>query len=134
MAYLNHCTFIGHLTRNPERRVTPKGANVAEFGLGINRTFKDESGKHVQETDFIEVQAWRGLGEICEKYLDVGAPIYLAARYKLQKWEKKVGDRGETAPRSRPVFIATNIQFLNRSGKAAQAPEQASADHVGEDE
>ena len=44
MAYLNKVFLIGNLTRDPELRVTPKGTAICQFGIAVNRQFKDESG------------------------------------------------------------------------------------------
>ena len=44
MAYLNKVFLIGNLTRDPELRMTPKGTAVCQFGLAVNRQYKDDSG------------------------------------------------------------------------------------------
>ena len=58
MAYLNKCFLIGHLTRDPELRVTPKGNSIATFGLAVNRTYRDESGASRDETAFVDIEVW----------------------------------------------------------------------------
>ena len=58
MAYLNKVFLIGNLTREPELRVTPKGTSICQFGLAVNRQFKDESGASRDETTFVDIEAW----------------------------------------------------------------------------
>jgi len=62
MAYLNKVLLIGNLTRDPELRVTPKGTAVCQFGLAVNRQYKDESGATRDETAFIDIEAWASRG------------------------------------------------------------------------
>ena len=63
MAYLNKVFLIGNLTRDPELRVTPKGTAICQFGLAVNRQFKDESGATRDETTFVDIEAWGKQGQ-----------------------------------------------------------------------
>ena len=74
MANLNRVLLIGNLTRDPELLVTPKGTAICQFGLAVNRTFKDESGGNREETTFIDVEAWGKQGELISKYCTKGRP------------------------------------------------------------
>jgi single stranded DNA-binding protein len=53
MPSLNRVFLIGHQTRNPDLRYTPKGTAVAQLGLAINRMCHDESGEKREETVFV---------------------------------------------------------------------------------
>jgi single-strand DNA-binding protein len=55
----NRVILVGRLTRDPELRYTTNGTAVASFSLAINRRFNRE------ETDFIDVVAWRQQAEYC---------------------------------------------------------------------
>ena len=52
MANFNKVYLIGNLTRDPELRVTPKGTAICQFGIAVNRKFKDESGALRDDTTF----------------------------------------------------------------------------------
>ena len=41
---LNRVFLAGNLTRDPEVRLTPKGTQVCELGLAINRIWTDDQG------------------------------------------------------------------------------------------
>ena len=69
MASLNKVFLIGNLTRDPELRVTPKGTAICQFGIAVNRQFKDDSGATRDETTFVDVEAWGKQGELVSKYL-----------------------------------------------------------------
>jgi single-strand DNA-binding protein len=113
MAYLNKVFLIGNLTRDPELRVTPKGTAICQFGIAVNRQFKDESGATRDETTFVDIEAWGKQGELVSKYLSKGSPAMVEGRLKLDQWEdKQTGQK-----RSKMKVVLDNVQFLStRSG------------------
>ena len=89
MAYLNKVFLIGNLTRDPELRVTPKGTSICQFGIAVNRQFKDESGATRDETTFVDIEAWGKQGELVSKYLTKGSLAMVEGRLKLDQWDDK---------------------------------------------
>lgn len=114
MAYLNKVFLIGNLTRDPELRVTPKGTAICQFGLAVNRQFKDESGATRDETTFIDIEAWGKQGELVAKYLTKGSPAMVEGRLKLDQWE----DKQSGQKRSKLKVVLDNVQFLSSRGGA----------------
>ena len=114
MAYLNKVFLIGNLTRDPELRVTPKGTAICQFGLAVNRQFKDESGATRDETTFIDIEAWGKQGELVAKYLTKGSPAMVEGRLKLDQWE----DKQSGQKRSKLKVVLDNVQFLSARGAA----------------
>jgi single-strand DNA-binding protein len=127
MAYLNKVFLIGNLTRDPELRVTPKGTAICQFGLAVNRQFKDESGQTRDETTFVDIEAWGKQGELVSKYLTKGSPAMVEGRLKLDQWEDKTSGQ----KRSKLKIVLDNVQFLGRPGGAGGA---AGAPAAGADE
>jgi single-strand DNA-binding protein len=117
MAYLNKVLLIGNLTRDPELRVTPKGTAICQFGLAVNRQFKDESGATRDETAFIDIEAWGKQGELVSKYLQKGSPAFVEGRLKFDSWE----DKQSGQKRSKLKVVLENVQFLSRGGGGAAA-------------
>jgi single-strand DNA-binding protein len=115
MAYLNKVFLIGNLTRDPELRVTPKGTAICQFGLAVNRQFKDESGATRDETTFIDIEAWGKQGELVAKYLTKGSPAMVEGRLKLDQWE----DKQSGQKRSKLKVVLDNVQFLSTRGGAS---------------
>jgi single-strand DNA-binding protein len=109
MAYLNKVFLIGNLTRDPELRVTPKGTAICQFGLAVNRQFKDESGATRDETTFVDIEAWGKQGELVAKYLTKGSPAMVEGRLKLDQWE----DKQSGQKRSKMKVVLENVQFLS---------------------
>ncbi|QYM78354.1 single-stranded DNA-binding protein [Horticoccus luteus] len=133
MANYNKVMLIGNLTRDPELRVTPKGTAICQFGLAINRQFKDESGAARDETTFVDIEAWGRQGETISKYCSKGRPLFVEGRLRFDQWEDKTSGQ----KRSRLKVVLENFQFLGEgrrdgaSGGAAgeegeKTPEQHS--------
>jgi single-strand DNA-binding protein len=118
MAYLNKVFLIGNLTRDPELRVTPKGTAICQFGLAVNRQFKDESGATRDETTFIDIEAWGKQGELVAKYLTKGSPAMVEGRLKLDQWEDKTTQQ----KRSKLKVVLDNVQFLSSRGNGGGGP------------
>ncbi len=131
MAYLNKVFLIGNLTRDPELRVTPKGTPICQFGLAVNRQFKDESGATRDETTFVDIEAWGKQGELVSKYLTKGSPCFVEGRLRLDQWEDKTSGQ----KRSRLKIVLDNVQFLGgRSGGAGGAPGAGQGGEEGGDQ
>jgi single-strand DNA-binding protein len=115
MAYLNKVFLIGNLTRDPELRVTPKGTAICQFGIAVNRQFKDESGATRDETTFVDIEAWGKQGELVSKYLTKGSLAMVEGRLKLDQWEDKTSGQ----KRSKIKVVLDNVQFLSTRGAGA---------------
>jgi single-strand DNA-binding protein len=113
MANLNRVLLIGNLTRDPELRVTPKGTAICQFGLAVNRTYKDDTGATREETTFVDIEAWGRPGEIISKYCSKGRPLFVEGRLKLDQWE----DKATGQKRSRMRVVLENFQFLGGRGE-----------------
>jgi len=114
MAYLNKVFLIGNLTRDPELRVTPKGTAICQFGIAVNRQFKDESGATRDETTFVDIEAWGKQGELVSKYLSKGSLAMVEGRLKFDQWEDKTSGQ----KRTKLKVVLDNVQFLSTRGGA----------------
>lgn len=108
MASLNKVFLIGNLTRSPELRVTPKGTPICQFGMAVNRKFKDGEGTMRDETTFVDIEAWGKQGELVAKYLDKGSQCMVEGRLRLDQWT----DEKTQQKRSRLKVVLDNVQFL----------------------
>ena len=108
MANLNKVLLIGRLTRDPETRTTGSGSTVVAFGLATNRNYtRRDSGERVEETTFVDVEAWGRTGETIARYMRKGRQIFIEGRLKLDTWERD-GQR-----RSKLSVVAENFQFID---------------------
>jgi single-strand DNA-binding protein len=103
---LNRVILIGRLTRDPELRYTPSGTPVTRFTLAVDRPFLDKQGN--RGTDFIDVVAWRNLGELCARYLSKGRLAAVEGRLEIRSYDDSQGVRRKAAE-----IIADNVRFLD---------------------
>lgn len=109
MANLNKVMIIGNLTADPEVRTTPRGTNLTELRLAVNRQVGGQDGsERREETTYLDVTCWSRLGEIAAQYLSKGRPVFIEGRLQMDTWEdKQTGQK-----RSRIRIIAENLQLL----------------------
>jgi len=88
MASHNHISLIGRLTADPELRHTASGHTVTNFTLAVDRKFSKND-----ETDFLPVQTWGRLAEICAEFLHKGKLVHVAGRLQARTYEDKEGQR-----------------------------------------
>jgi single-strand DNA-binding protein len=110
MANLNKVLLIGRLTRDPESRSTHSGNALVTFGLAINRNYTRQSGEKVEETCFVDCEAWGKTGETIARYTRKGRPLFVEGRLRLDAWEK------EGQKRSKLVVVVEGFQFLDSGG------------------
>ena len=123
MPALNRVQLIGYLGKDPESRFTPTGKKVAHFSLAVTQRWKT-GGETKEYTEWVTVEAWGGLGEICQKYLRKGSLVYLEGRLKTDKYEEK----GETKYFTKVVALL--LQMLDRKG--AEEPMMTVEEDQGE--
>lgn len=111
MANLNRVLLIGRLTRDPESRSLSSGTAVVSFGLAVNRTYvRRDSGEKVEETCFVDVEAWGRTGETIARYMRKGRQIFVEGRLKFDSWER------DGQKRSKLSVVAENFQFIDSGG------------------
>lgn len=112
----NRVILIGRLTRDPELRFTQSGVAVASFTLAVDRNWRNAQGE--KETDFINIVAWRQLGERCANYLSKGKLAAVEGRLQIRNYEDKDGQKRTVAE-----VIADDVRFLSPKDSGSSAPE-----------
>ena len=111
---LNHCVFMGRLTKDPELRRTNSGTPVATFTIAVDRDFKSDGGE--RETDFIDVVAWRGTAEFVSKNFSKGRMAAVSGRLQIRPWTDKDGNKRRTAE-----IVADNVYFGDSKKEATES-------------
>ena len=89
MKGLNKVQLMGNLGKDPEIRTTSQdGHKVASFTLAANRTFRNKDGDSVEDTQWFNLEAWKGLATVIEEHLTKGDRIYVEGRLKTESYEK----------------------------------------------
>ena len=124
MPALNRVQLIGRLGKKPESRYTPTGKQVTTFSIAISNRWKTK-GEMKEYTEWINVEAWGRLGEVCQEYLKKGSLVYLEGRLKTDRYE----DKGEAKYYTK--VVALMMQMLDK--KPADEPmttiDEAPADY-----
>ncbi len=113
MPSLNRVQLIGYLGKDPEGRFTPTGKQVTSFSVAISNRWKS-GGETKEYTEWVNIEAWGRLGEVCQEYLHKGSLVYIEGRLKTERYE----DKGETKYYTKVVALA--LQFLDK--KSADEP------------
>ena len=106
MAALNRVQIIGNLGRDPELRMTPTEQPVVTFSVAVHRRWKNAVGQTVEAVDWLNIEAWNRLAEICHQLLRKGSLVYLEGRLQTDLYEKD----GET--RSYTKVMLREMQLL----------------------
>jgi single-strand DNA-binding protein len=120
MPSLNRVQLIGRLGKDPESRFTPTGKKVASFSLAVGQRWKGADGSVKEQTEWVNIEAWGRIGEICQQYLHKGRLVFVEGRLKTDRYE----DKGETKYFTK--VVATSMQMLEKKAEEEDEPEAAS--------
>jgi len=108
---VNQVMMMGNLTRDPELRQTPSGQTVCNFGIALNRAYKNQSGEWQEATDFVNCVAWGPLGERIGQYLHKGSRALVQGTLRSSSWEK------DGQKHSKLEVWANDVTFLDGRGE-----------------
>lgn len=103
---INRVVLTGHLTKDPELKITQSGLNVVQFVIGVQRQFARKDGE--READFISCVAWRKTAENIAKYFKKGQLIGIDGRIQTRSYDDKNGQRVYVTE-----VVVDNFAFLN---------------------
>ena len=125
MPALNRVQLIGRLGKDPESRYTPTGKQVTTFSLAVSNRWKSK-GETKEYTEWINVEAWGRLGEICQEYLHKGSLVYIEGRLQTDRYEQQ----GETRYFTR--VIVGQMQMLDRRADEEPMPSEGAEEPYNE--
>lgn len=120
----NRVILIGRLTQDPELRHTSSGVPVAGFTLAVDRGFTNRQGE--RETDFINIVAWRKLGETCANYLSKGRLVAVEGRLQIRSYDDSQGIRRKAAE-----VVVNEVKFLDGKKDSGQSRNYDSGNSYG---
>jgi single-strand DNA-binding protein len=60
---------------------------VGDLNIVTKQTFTNVSGQPQQGTSYHSVVVWRGLADICSRFLKKGSQVYISGRIQTDEWE-----------------------------------------------
>ncbi len=119
---LNKVMIIGRLTRDPEMKSIPSGANVTQLGIATNYVYTNQqTGQKVEQVEYHNVVMWRKLAEIASQYLKKGQRIYIEGRLQTRSWDGQDGKKNY-----KTEIVADNMIMLD-GGRGGDAPARTAA-------
>ncbi len=124
MPALNRVQLIGRLGKDPEARFTPTGKKVVNFSLAVSQRRKSAEGEK-EFTEWVNLEAWERLGEVCAQYLHKGSLVFIEGRLKTDKYE----DKGETKYFTKVVAQAMQMLDKKQDEEPAMSVDEEPADY-----
>lgn len=110
---MNKVIIMGRMANDPELRTTQNGISVTSFTIAVDRPkLKDRE----QETDWIDVVAWRQTAEFVCKYFGKGSPIIVSGTLQSRNWEDKAGQK-----RKAIEVLADGVEFVPKTKETEKA-------------
>ncbi|MBQ8162781.1 MAG: single-stranded DNA-binding protein [Clostridia bacterium] len=82
---LNKVILGGRITADPELKQTQTGISTVTFSVAINRRFAAK-GAEENQTDFINVRAWRQTAEFINRFFKKGSSICIVGSIQTRTW------------------------------------------------
>lgn len=109
----NLVVLTGRLTADPELKTTPNGIPVTTFSIAVNRNYR--AGEE-QQTDFINIVAWRQRAEFITKYFKKGSMIGIEGSIQTRRYQDKNGNN-----RTAFEVVVNNAQFVESKRDGASS-------------
>src|SRR3989338_529253 len=131
--YINKAFIFGNLTRDPEVRALPSGAQVASFAVATNRVYKDKNGVQQKSVDYHNIVVFGRQADIAAQYLKKGRSVFIEGRIQTRSWDDKTS--GEKKYRTEIVAERTQFGPKGSSGGvssvgSSKAPTSSSPEEV----
>lgn len=126
--------IAGNVTRDPEMRATPSGAQACNFTIAVNRVFRGSDGGQQEQTSFIDCVAWGKSGETIAQYVKKGSALIVSGRIEQRSWE----DKNSGQRRSRTEIVVDDFSFVgggdggSRSGGSSRPASSSKAGAAAE--
>lgn len=105
---VNKVFLMGNLTRDVQLKHTANKTAIANFGMAINRRYRDSNGENQEETTFVDCEAWARTAETMAKYLSKGRPVFVEGRLRLNEWQDRDGNK-----RSKLLVVVDTFTFVD---------------------
>jgi single-strand DNA-binding protein len=101
----NTIELVGNITRDPELRFTATGTAVAQFGLAVNRRWRNaQTNDWEEQVSFFDIVCWRELAENVSESLTRGTRVMVVGRLEQRSWDTQEGEK-----RSKVEVVADEI-------------------------
>ncbi len=111
---MNRVILVGNLTRDPELRATASGISVCTFTIAVNKRISREAqAQGARDAEFINIVVWRGLADLCAKYLAKGRKVGIVGSLQTRSYDAQDGSK-----RYITEVVADDVEFLTPAGES----------------
>ena len=111
--------LTGNLTKDPELTKTANGISVCKFSVAVQRKYANADGE--KEVDFLNIVAWRGLADNCNKFLRKGNKCGVVGSIQTRSYNASGGTKKYVTE-----IIAEEIEFLSPKTENENKPQTES--------
>ncbi|MEK6829574.1 MAG: single-stranded DNA-binding protein, partial [Nanoarchaeota archaeon] len=86
----NRVILKGTTGQDATVKTLENGNSVATVSLAINESYTDkQTGERKTKTEWVRVEAWKGLAEWLGKHVKKGTDLLIEGRIKTDSWEQE---------------------------------------------
>ncbi|MBO4453355.1 MAG: single-stranded DNA-binding protein [Clostridia bacterium] len=117
----NKVILIGNLVADPELKTTTNGVPVTSFRIAVNRRYAKQGEQN--QTDFIDIVAWRQTAEFVTRFFTKGRAILVCGSLQSRTWTDS-----NNVKRYATEVVADEVSFVDR--KTDNGPMQPSVQNA----
>lgn len=106
MNQLNSVIIEGNVVRDPTFAEPSMGFRVADFQIGVNRSFKGKNGEWKDEVSYVPIQTINKLADITKEKCKKGRGVRVVGRIKQDRWKDAEGKWD-----SKMFIVAEHVEF-----------------------
>lgn len=88
---MNKFIGYGNVGKDPEVKHLESGKVVAKFSFATNKSYTNQTGEKITETQWHNISAWGKTAETIEKYVKKGSSIIVEGEVTYRQYEDKEG-------------------------------------------
>ena len=120
---VNKAFILGRVGKDPQVSHINDTKKVSFSMATTDRGYTKQDGTQVPDrTEWHNIVAWRGLAEVCEKYVHKGDTLYIEGKIQTRSWEKDGQTHYMTEIMAEAVELFPKNQQQSNPNPAPQAP------------
>lgn len=112
---LNKVILIGNVGAEPEVRMLDGALKKASLRLATSERYKNAQGETKEATEWHNVELWRNLADVVDKYVRKGDKLYIEGKITTRKYNDREG-----VERTITTIVANELKMLTAKVEKAQ--------------
>lgn len=112
---LNKVILIGNVGAEPEVRMLDGALKKASLRLATSERYKTAQGEMKEATEWHNIELWRNLADVVDKYVRKGDKLYIEGKITTRKYNDREG-----VERTITTIVANELKMLTAKAEKAQ--------------